>query len=269
MANKYRIGVDIGGTFTDFTFVDDVTGEVFVDKRLTTPEQPDRAVHEGITGYRAVRKDAVEGAGAIIHATTLLTNVVLERKGALTGLLTTYGFRDILEFGRELRYDVYDAFIEFPLPLVEFRHRHPHFRRRRWVQGRPIRGRVGEGIAPDIAWLRPDGQEMTDDDWDNTLARSLGVFLNGDAIRTPDPQGRAVIDESFLVISNAWWDPLDWVLPGAPYGTTWERVIDTATGWVVPDAEPREVVDPVSGTVNVLGRSLLVLRRIRPEENDR
>lgn len=119
MVSKYRIGVDIGGTFTDFTFVDDVTGEVFVDKRLTTPDQPDRAVHEGITGYRAVRKDAVEGAGAIIHATTLLTNVVLERKGALTGLLTTYGFRDILEFGRELRYDVYDAFIEFPRPLVE------------------------------------------------------------------------------------------------------------------------------------------------------
>ncbi|MCC6438189.1 MAG: glycogen debranching protein GlgX [Acidimicrobiales bacterium] len=158
---------------------------------------------------------------------------------------------------------------DFTRHLVQFRHRHPNFRRRRWFQGRPIRGRVGEGIAPDIAWLRPDGQEMTDDDWDNTLARSLGVFLNGDAIRTPDPQGRAVIDESFLVISNAWWDPLDWVLPGAPYGTTWERVIDTATGWVVPDAEPREVVDPVSGTVNVLGRSLLVLRRIRPEENDR
>jgi N-methylhydantoinase A/oxoprolinase/acetone carboxylase beta subunit len=119
MTDHYRIGVDIGGTFTDFTLVDDATGEVFVDKCLTTPDQPERAVLEGLRNLRERQKDAIASASAIIHATTLLTNVVLERKGAVTGLLTTEGFRDILEFARELRYDVYDPFITFPKPLVE------------------------------------------------------------------------------------------------------------------------------------------------------
>jgi N-methylhydantoinase A len=116
--NRYRIGVDIGGTFTDFTMVDDQTGEVLVEKCLTTPGQPEVAVLEGLRKLASLRSDAMTGAAAIIHATTLLTNVVLERKGAVTGLLTTAGFRDILEFARELRYDVYDPFITFPEPLV-------------------------------------------------------------------------------------------------------------------------------------------------------
>lgn len=116
--HRYRIGVDIGGTFTDFTLVDDTTGEVLVEKCLTTPGQPEVAVLEGLRKLASLRKDALTGASAIIHATTLLTNVVLERKGATTGLVTTDGFRDVLEFARELRYDVYDPFITFPEPLV-------------------------------------------------------------------------------------------------------------------------------------------------------
>jgi len=119
MAGPYRIGVDIGGTFTDFTMVDDGSGEIFVDKCLTTPGQPEQAVMEGLRALRARRPDALTGAAAVIHATTLLTNVILERKGARTGLIATEGFRDVLEFARELRYDVYDPFIEFPEPLVE------------------------------------------------------------------------------------------------------------------------------------------------------
>jgi N-methylhydantoinase A len=117
--NRYRIGVDIGGTFTDFTMVDDQTGEVLVEKCLTTPGEPDAAVLEGLRLLAAKRPDALKAAASISHATTLLTNVVLERKGALTGLVTTAGFRDLLEFARELRYDVYDPFITFPEPLVQ------------------------------------------------------------------------------------------------------------------------------------------------------
>lgn len=116
--SRYRIGVDIGGTFTDFTMVDDHSGEVLVEKCLTTPGQPDVAVLDGLRQLATRRPHALTNASAIIHATTLLTNVILERKGAVTGLLTTEGFRDILEFARELRYDVYDPFIEFPEPLV-------------------------------------------------------------------------------------------------------------------------------------------------------
>ncbi|MCX7157903.1 MAG: hydantoinase/oxoprolinase family protein [Proteobacteria bacterium] len=119
MAGSYRIGVDIGGTFTDFTMVDDRTGDVFVEKCLTTPGQPELAVLEGLRRFTALRADTLPNAEAVIHATTLLTNVVLERKGALTGLVTTAGFRDVLEFAREMRYDIYDPFIEFPEPLVE------------------------------------------------------------------------------------------------------------------------------------------------------
>ncbi len=119
MPGSYRIGVDIGGTFTDFTMVDDRTGDVFVEKCLTTPDQPERAVIEGMRRFKVLRADTLQNAEAVIHATTLLTNVVLERKGALTGLVTTEGFRDVLEFAREMRYDIYDPFIEFPEPLVE------------------------------------------------------------------------------------------------------------------------------------------------------
>jgi N-methylhydantoinase A len=119
MAGRYRIGVDIGGTFTDFTMVDDHSGEVFVEKCLTTPGQPELAVLEGMRRFKALRPDTLSAAEAVIHATTLLTNVVLERKGALTGMLATEGFRDVLEFAREMRYDIYDPFIEFPEPLVE------------------------------------------------------------------------------------------------------------------------------------------------------
>lgn len=118
MDGRYRIGVDIGGTFTDFTMVDDESGEVLVEKCLTTPGQPEVAVLTGLRLLAQQRPDALTQASAIIHATTLLTNVVLERKGANTGLVTTEGFRDILEFARELRYDVYDPFIMFPEPLV-------------------------------------------------------------------------------------------------------------------------------------------------------
>ncbi len=117
--NGYRIGVDIGGTFTDFTMVDDRSGSVFVDKCLTTPDEPAEAVLQGIRKLARAHPGSLESTETVIHATTLLTNVILERKGAVTGLLTTAGFRDILEFGRELRYDVYDPFIVFPEPLVD------------------------------------------------------------------------------------------------------------------------------------------------------
>jgi len=117
--NPFRLGVDIGGTFTDFTLVNDDTGEVFIEKCLTTPGNPETAVLEGITSLSHEHPGFLPEASTFIHATTLLTNVILERKGSVTGLLTTAGFRDILEFARELRYDVYDPFITFPKPLVE------------------------------------------------------------------------------------------------------------------------------------------------------
>lgn len=116
--SRYRLGVDIGGTFTDFVLVDGITGEIAVEKMLTTPHEPEEGVLNGIAvlaerfpGFLASTRD-------VIHATTLVTNVILERKGSRTALLTTSGFRDILEIGREVRYTVFDLFIRFPDPLV-------------------------------------------------------------------------------------------------------------------------------------------------------
>jgi len=116
--NPSRIGVDIGGTFTDLVWVDEVTGAVRVGKLLTTPKDPSQAVEEGVV---TLLHDAGAGAAAVralIHGTTLATNALIERKGARVGLLATAGFRDAVEIGREGRYDMYDLFIDPPVPLV-------------------------------------------------------------------------------------------------------------------------------------------------------
>ena len=119
-----RLGVDIGGTFTDLVWVDDLTGEVRVGKLLTTPKDPAQAVEQGVLGLLQEAGAAAGGVRGLIHGTTLATNALIERKGARTGLLTTAGFRDALEIGREGRYDMYDLFIDPPAPLVPRHLRH-------------------------------------------------------------------------------------------------------------------------------------------------
>src|SRR5437879_1686316 len=113
-----RLGVDIGGTFTDLVVIDEATGTARVGKVLTTPKDPAHGVEEGIRALlddAGVRPDEVR---AVVHGTTLATNALIEKKGAKTALLTTEGFRDALEIGREGRYDMYDLFIDPPPPLV-------------------------------------------------------------------------------------------------------------------------------------------------------
>jgi N-methylhydantoinase A len=113
-----RLGVDIGGTFTDLVLVDDTTGALRVGKVLTTPKDPAHAVEHGIQALLGDAGIAPSAIGAVVHGTTLATNALIERKGARTGLLTTRGFRDALEIRREGRYDMYDLFIDPPAPLV-------------------------------------------------------------------------------------------------------------------------------------------------------
>src|SRR5205809_2198152 len=113
-----RLGVDIGGTFTDLVVIDEATGTARVGKVLTTPKDRAHGVGEGIRALlddAGVRPDEVR---AVVHGTTLATNALIEKKGAKTALLTTEGFRDALEIGREGRYDMYDLFIDPPSPLV-------------------------------------------------------------------------------------------------------------------------------------------------------
>ncbi|WGF89115.1 hydantoinase B/oxoprolinase family protein [Marinivivus vitaminiproducens] len=114
----WRIGFDIGGTFTDFILHDDAGGRLFMHKRLTTPHDPSEAALLGLEELVAMAGIGLSEVREIVHGTTLVTNAVIERKGAKLGLITTEGFRDILEMGTEQRYDIYDLFLPFPEPFV-------------------------------------------------------------------------------------------------------------------------------------------------------
>jgi N-methylhydantoinase A len=118
---QLRVAVDIGGTFTDLVLLDE-NRVVATGKVLTTPDDPSRGVAEGVE--ELLDGHDAEAVVEVVHGTTLVSNALIERKGAVTGLITTEGFRDVLASGREQRYDLYDLFLELPEPLVP--------RRRRW-----------------------------------------------------------------------------------------------------------------------------------------
>jgi len=115
---SYRLGCDIGGTFTDFVLVNNTTGEFHTNKCLTTPSDPSDAIEQGIRELDEKLPGFLDQVEEIIHGTTLVINAIIERKGARTALITTKGFRDVLELGREKRYDAYDIFSEYPEPIV-------------------------------------------------------------------------------------------------------------------------------------------------------
>ncbi|HZQ08595.1 MAG TPA: hydantoinase/oxoprolinase family protein [Anaerolineae bacterium] len=113
-----RLGIDVGGTFTDLALYDDVTTQVVTEKVLTVPSDPWLGIQTGVRAF-AERGFDLHKVSAVIHGTTLVTNALIERRGAKVGLLTTQGFRDVLHFSsREYRYDIYDPNIVLPEPLV-------------------------------------------------------------------------------------------------------------------------------------------------------
>jgi N-methylhydantoinase A len=127
------LGIDIGGTFTDLVIHDPRDGRAVIWKESTTPDDPARGAIEGTRRVLAKAGVKPSDVGRVVHATTLFTNALIERKGAKTGLLTTAGFADVLEIGRERKYELYDLFIEMPKPLVP----------------RPWRREAKERLAPD------------------------------------------------------------------------------------------------------------------------
>lgn len=118
MATRYSLGIDIGGTFTDVVVQDHQAGRQFSRKLLTTHDDPARAVLTGVA--EVINEDGVPASeiGRVVHATTLFTNALIERKGAETGLIATVGFRDVVEIGRERKYELYDIHIQKPRPLA-------------------------------------------------------------------------------------------------------------------------------------------------------
>lgn len=114
----YRLGIDIGGTFTDFVLINEQTGENRIGKVLTTPDDPSEGVIAGLRNLVEEEKIDPHQISTIVHGTTLVTNALIERKGSKTGLLTTRGFRDALEIANQYRFDPHDVYLEKPEPLV-------------------------------------------------------------------------------------------------------------------------------------------------------
>ncbi|MDQ3737563.1 MAG: glycogen debranching protein GlgX [Actinomycetota bacterium] len=144
-----------------------------------------------------------------------------------------------------------DEFLEWCQQVVKLRRDHPVFRRRRWFQGRKIRG------IEDMIWFRPDGAEMSDDDW-NDEGGTVGVYVNGASITTPDAYGERIVDDSFYLIFNAGDADRRWTLPGPQWGKQWVVDLDTA------DAIAAETQFAPGDEVAVPDRSLLVLHAPRP-----
>ncbi|PRC45797.1 glycogen debranching enzyme, partial [Mycobacterium sp. ITM-2017-0098] len=130
-----------------------------------------------------------------------------------------------------------EKLIEFTRSVSALRAAHPVFRRRRFFDGRPVRRR-GSARLPDISWFRPDGSEMSDEDWDSGFGKSVAVFLNGQGIPDLDPRGQRVTDDSFVMCFNAHHEPIDFTLPPKEFGTAWQPVIYTAEGAVMEESLP-------------------------------
>jgi isoamylase len=143
--------------------------------------------------------------------------------------------------------------LRFATELIELRRRHPVFRRRRWFLGRPIHG---AGVQ-DIGWFKLDGSEMSEADWREGFAKSLGVYLNGEAIQTLDSRGEPVVDASFYLVFNAFEGALPLRLPDGD-GHLWLPVVDTATGELVVDGG---VELPAGQPLEIAGRAIRVFKR--------
>lgn len=118
----YRLGVDIGGTFTDIALIDETTGRIYTDKVSSTPQDPSGGFMEAVQRLLAKQQIAAKDVAYIVHGTTIATNAIIEGKVAPTGFITTEGFRDMLEIARQIRPTLYDLQFEKPRPLVP-RHR--------------------------------------------------------------------------------------------------------------------------------------------------
>jgi glycogen operon protein len=151
------------------------------------------------------------------------------------------------------------SLLSFTSDLLCLRSKHPVFHRRRWFQGRPFHG----NDVSDIAWFTPSGAEMSDQDWQAGFAKSLGVFLNGNATRTMDERGRYLTDDSFYVMFNAHSDAVDFAVPEAKWGEAWTITFDTSD---LPEHVNLDAAGPQLGAgehLKVQAWSMVLLRRLR------
>jgi isoamylase len=143
--------------------------------------------------------------------------------------------------------------LTFSKKLIHFCKRHPTFNRRRWFKGQPVKG-IG---LEDIAWFKPDGTEMTEENWNQDYAKSLGVFLNGKGIHSVGPKGELIADDNFYVLFNAYHETLQFKLPPQKFGRKWVKVLDTATAYFEESGETFKAAQ----SINVEGRSVVLLKQ--------
>ncbi len=146
--------------------------------------------------------------------------------------------------------------LEFTCKLIEFRKRHPNFRRRRFFQDRE----VYHPSSKDIAWYRTDGQEMTQEQWNTGWMRSLAMMLNGATLGQVDNAGEPITDDTFLVMLNSSGDSVTYTLPQSPRNRGWRLLLNT---YDLDDPFGERLLD---GTLEVAGRSVVVLRELAEEE---
>jgi len=142
--------------------------------------------------------------------------------------------------------------LEYTHRLIRLRREHPVFRRQHFLSGRAV---SGSGL-PDVWWFRPDGRRMTQRDWQRGDAYTLGVFINGQELATRSPHGEPLVDDSFLLIFNSYFEPVTFTLPTRRFGRGWVRVLSTA--------EPEKTEDEIilaRGGVTIADRAMLLLRR--------
>jgi len=157
--------------------------------------------------------------------------------------------------------DEQQRLLAFSRALIQLRKRHPVLHRRTFFQGRSIHGLQ----ISDIEWYRPDGQEMSDDEWNSGFVRCLGMLLNGQIMDEWDARGRHVRDDVLLLLLNAHHAPIAFTLPGGPADPTWELELDTAVE--KPGTPPGRAFE--SGqTFELQGRSLVLLRQSIAEQVD-
>ena len=147
--------------------------------------------------------------------------------------------------------------LDFTARVIQLRKSHPIFRRRRFFKGAPSHG--GESELREIEWFRPDGTHMAEADWATSFARSLMIFLNGNAITEPGARGETITDDSMLLLVNGDGDSVQFKLPDKGYALEWEPVLSTA------DPLPSARVLKPAATVKLEARSVLVLAA-RPAE---
>jgi isoamylase len=151
----------------------------------------------------------------------------------------------------------HQVLVDFVANLVHFRREHPVFRRRRFFEGRRVRG---SGGLDDIAWLTPAGVPMTEEDWETGYAKSIAIFLNGAAIDELDARGGQVRDDSFLLFLNASEDDVEFTIPDETFGESWRVVVDTATAFIDPELHSDRTAKP-GGSLGLEARTLVLLQR--------